>query len=45
MASLETAVQNNGQSIEIQRYAPQPPDFPIHRTEPAYLKTAWLKVK
>ena len=45
MASLETAVRNNGQSIEIQRYAPQPPDFPIRRTEPAYLKTAWLKLK
>jgi 23S rRNA (cytosine1962-C5)-methyltransferase len=25
-------------------YAPQPPDFPIERTEPAYLKTVWLRV-
>jgi hypothetical protein len=25
-------------------YAPQPPDFPIERAEPAYLKTIWLQV-
>jgi 23S rRNA (cytosine1962-C5)-methyltransferase len=25
-------------------YAPQPPDFPITRAEPAYLKTVWLRV-
>jgi len=23
---------------------PQPPDFPISREEPAYLKTVWVKV-
>ena len=27
-----------------QHYAPQPPDFPITRGEPAYLKTIWLCV-
>ncbi len=27
-----------------QHYAPQPPDFPISREEPAYLKTVWLRV-
>ncbi len=25
-------------------YVPQPPDFPIERTEPAYLKTVWLRI-
>ncbi len=25
-------------------YLPQPPDFPISRDEPAYLKTVWLRV-
>jgi len=25
-------------------YVPQPPDFPISRAEPAYLKTIWLRV-
>ena len=27
-----------------QHYAPQPPDFPITRSEPAYLKTIWLRM-
>ena len=27
-----------------QHYAPQPPDFPIHRADPAYLKTVWLQI-
>jgi 23S rRNA (cytosine1962-C5)-methyltransferase len=25
-------------------YAPQPPDFPVTRAEPAYLKTLWLRL-
>ena len=28
-----------------QHYVPQPPDFPVHRDEPAYLKTLWLRVE
>jgi 23S rRNA (cytosine1962-C5)-methyltransferase len=31
-------------SILQEHYAPQPPDFPVHREEPAYLKTVWLRV-
>ncbi len=31
-------------SIARRHYAPQPPDFPISRAEPAYLKTVWLRV-
>jgi len=31
-------------SIAKLHYAPQPPDFPVTRAEPAYLKTAWLKL-
>jgi 23S rRNA (cytosine1962-C5)-methyltransferase len=27
-----------------QHYVPQPPDFPVSRTEPAYLKTVWLRL-
>jgi len=23
---------------------PQPPDFPVSRAEPAYLKTVWLRI-
>ena len=26
-------------------YAPQPPDFPVSRAEPAYLKTVWLRAE
>jgi 23S rRNA (cytosine1962-C5)-methyltransferase len=33
-----------GRRIVQQHYVPQPPDFPIHRDEPAYLKTVWLRV-
>jgi len=25
-------------------YVPQPPDFPVSRAEPAYLKTLWLRI-
>lgn len=41
---LRTAVQAAGRRVEREHYAPQPPDFPITREEPGYLKTAWLKV-
>jgi 23S rRNA (cytosine1962-C5)-methyltransferase len=27
------------------RFAPQPPDFPISREEPGYLKTFWLRLR
>jgi len=27
-----------------QHYVPQPPDFPVSRNEPAYLKTVWLRI-
>lgn len=27
-----------------EHYVPQPPDFPVSRAEPAYLKTAWLRL-
>ena len=26
-------------------YAPQPPDFPVTKQEPAYLKTLWLRIQ
>jgi 23S rRNA (cytosine1962-C5)-methyltransferase len=41
---LAMAVTRSGRSITRQHYAPQPPDFPVHRREPAYLKTVWLRV-
>jgi 23S rRNA (cytosine1962-C5)-methyltransferase len=33
----------SGRRIIHRHYAAQPPDFPIERTEPAYLKTVWLR--
>jgi 23S rRNA (cytosine1962-C5)-methyltransferase len=38
------AVSQAGRRITRRHYAPQPPDFPVHRAEPAYLKTVWLRV-
>ena len=34
-----------GRPILREHYFPQPPDFPISRAEPAYLKTVWLRVQ
>jgi 23S rRNA (cytosine1962-C5)-methyltransferase len=43
-AEVETAIHSARREI-LQRYhVPQPPDFPISRAEPAYLKTAWLRI-
>jgi len=44
LAEIETAIRAAGREIMQRRYFPQPPDFPISRAEPAYLKTAWLKI-
>jgi 23S rRNA (cytosine1962-C5)-methyltransferase len=42
--TVEEAVLTTGRKILQRHYSPQPPDFPISRAEPAYLKTLWLKV-
>ncbi len=41
---LASAIRAGRRRIREQHYAPQPPDFPITRAEPGYLKTAWLRV-
>jgi 23S rRNA (cytosine1962-C5)-methyltransferase len=44
---LETvagAIKSARRKILKRHYVPQPPDFPVHRDEPAYLKTAWLRI-
>jgi 23S rRNA (cytosine1962-C5)-methyltransferase len=33
------------QTVLAGHYVPQPPDFPVSRAEPAYLKTMWWKLK
>jgi hypothetical protein len=44
LAQVSTAIHQAGRRIAQQHYVPQPPDFPISREEPAYLKTVWLRV-
>ncbi len=41
---INEAVRAARRKIGLQHYVPQPPDFPISRSEPAYLKTAWLRI-
>jgi len=44
LAAVTDSIRRAGRRVSRQHYAPQPPDFPIERAEPAYLKTVWLKV-
>jgi len=44
VATIDSAVRGAQRKIEQRHYAPQPPDFPVSRAEPAYLKTMWLRV-
>ena len=40
-----TAIRAARRSVVQQHYVPQPPDFPVSRAEPAYLKTVWLRIR
>lgn len=44
LADVDAAVHGAKRKILQRHYVPQPPDFPISRTEPAYLKTVWLRI-
>ncbi|GIK36015.1 MAG: hypothetical protein BroJett010_25740 [Gammaproteobacteria bacterium] len=44
VATLRDAIAAAGRRISAEHYAPQPPDFPVTRDEPAYLKTLWLRI-
>lgn len=43
LAMLFDAVKASHRKVLRQHYVPQPPDFPISPSEPAYLKTIWLQ--
>jgi 23S rRNA (cytosine1962-C5)-methyltransferase len=43
LAQVHEATELAGRRILQEHYVPQPPDFPIHREEPAYLKTVWVR--
>jgi len=45
LAVVETSIRAKKRKILQQHYVPQPPDFPISRAEPAYLKTVWLRIE
>jgi 23S rRNA (cytosine1962-C5)-methyltransferase len=44
LSDVRAAVKATGRRVKQEHYVPQPPDFPISRDEPAYLKTVWMRV-
>jgi 23S rRNA (cytosine1962-C5)-methyltransferase len=44
LADVTAAIHAAKRKIRQQHYVPQPPDFPVSRAEPAYLKTVWLRI-
>jgi 23S rRNA (cytosine1962-C5)-methyltransferase len=44
LEAVTGAITRAGRRVLARPYAPQPPDFPIERAEPAYLKTVWMRV-
>jgi 23S rRNA (cytosine1962-C5)-methyltransferase len=44
LQAVQSALAKAGRKVLQQHYAPQPPDFPISRAEPGYLKTIWMRV-
>src|SRR5207237_6257257 len=44
ISAIEKSIQPARRKILHRHYVPQPPDFPISRSEPAYLKTVWLRL-
>ncbi len=44
LTQVHAAIAAQGRRVLQEHYVPQPPDFPISREEPAYLKTVWMKV-
>jgi 23S rRNA (cytosine1962-C5)-methyltransferase len=44
LAAVHAAIRGAGRELLKAHYVPQPPDFPISRSEPAYLKTVWMRL-
>lgn len=40
--TLQRAVKSGGRRVFASHFAPAPPDFPVSREEPSFLKTFWL---
>ncbi len=45
VGTVKAAIVKAGRNVERERFIPQPPDFPVTRDEPGYLKTFWVKVR
>jgi len=45
LAMVEVAIQSARRKVVQRQYTPQPPDFPISRSEPAYLKPVWVRIE
>jgi 23S rRNA (cytosine1962-C5)-methyltransferase len=45
LESVTRAIDSAGRKVLQKHYAAQPPDFPVSRSEAAYLKTVWLRVQ
>ncbi len=44
LAAVIQPIQAARRPILLRHYVPQAPDFPVCRSEPAYLKTVWLRI-
>lgn len=44
LKSIAQSVAAASRNILQQQYVPQPPDFPITREQPGYLKTVWIRL-
>lgn len=44
LKSIAQSVAAANRKILQQHYVPQPPDFPINREQPGYLKTVWMRL-
>lgn len=44
LAAVEGAASACGRRVRQRHYVPQPPDFPVAKMEPAYLKTVWMRI-
>jgi 23S rRNA (cytosine1962-C5)-methyltransferase len=45
LSQIRAAIAKSRRKIEREKYFPQPPDYPISRKEPSYLKTVWLQLE
>ncbi len=45
LAAVNDAARAAGRRVAQQHFVPQPPDFPVTRAEPGYLKTAWVRLE